>query len=461
MNGRLKQQREKKFFAEQNGAGAELRAVVDAIDRAQAVIHFTPQGIVQSANRNFLEAMGYTLAEIEGKHHRIFVDPAYAQSAGYERFWETLRRGEFVRGEFKRIGKGGKEVWLLASYNPVFDASGKLIGVVKFATDITADKLRNADYKGQIEAIQRTQGVIEFSLDGTILTANRNFLDLMGYTLAEVEGKHHSLFVEPGFEKSAEYQEFWRNLREGHADSRVFKRIGKNGKVVWIQASYNPILDLDGRPFKVVKFASDLTGIITETESTQRTAQSVAAATEEMSSSIAEIGRSMELSRDAAARIAASSGESGAQAAHLLESTRAMERIVKLIQEIAGRVNMLALNATIEAARAGEAGRGFAVVASEVKTLSDQTAKATSEIAREIGAIQETSTRVAASIQETVSCAGDVEQHVTSVATAIEEQSAVTKEIAGHANAMVAAVETILEETRRTKDPGQPMAKAA
>ena len=427
---------------------SEFRSEIEAINRAQAVIHFDLQGKVLDANQNFLDTMRYSLDEIRGKHHRIFVDPAYARSSAYEDFWSNLRSGKFESGEFKRIAKGGHEVWLQATYNPIFDAQGNLVKVVKFASDITAVKQKSIDIHGQIEAIHRTQGVIEFDLQGTILNANEIFLRLMGYSLSEVQGQHHSMFVAPELVASAEYKTFWENLRAGRPDARVFERFGKNGKRVWIQASYNPILDLNGKPVKVVKFASDLTKIIDQTEVTQQTAQQVAAATEEMSSSIGEISHNMDLSREATGKIATISAESGQAASHLTDSMKAMERIVGLIRDIAGRVNMLALNATIEAARAGEAGRGFAVVAGEVKNLSDQTAKATNEIHKEIANVQKISDHVAGTIQDTVEAVSRVGDYVRSVATAMEQQTAVTKEIAEHSSQMVTAVDSILREAR-------------
>jgi methyl-accepting chemotaxis protein len=429
---------------------ADLKGVVNAINRVQAMIYFSLDGTILDANENFLSVMGYTLAEIKGKHHRIFAEPAYAHSAAYREFWSKLGRGEFDRGEYKRIGKGGKEVWLLASYNPIFDKDGKNIKVVKFATDVTAEKLRNADFAGQMAALDKVQAIIEFNLDGEILNANQLFLSLMDYTLEEIKGRHHKMFVEPGEETSQAYLDFWRNLRAGKADSRVFKRLGKHGKGVWIQASYNPILDTDGRPFKIVKFASDLTGLIDNTELTQRNAASMQTATGELSSSIAEISRSMDLSRQATGKIIETATASGEQASNLVQSMRAMERIVGLIRGIAGRVNMLALNATIEAARAGEAGKGFAVVATEVKNLSDQTAKATDEISREIGSVQAISGKVADSIRATVDGVGLVNQYVSSVATAMEEQSAVTNEISDHSTQMVSAVKSILDQARKS-----------
>jgi len=275
------------------------------------------------------------------------------------------------------------------------------------------------------------------------------FLDTIGYSMAEIQGKHHSMFVDPGEVNSEAYREFWRSLRSGVAETRVFKRIGKNGRRIWLQASYIPILDPNGQPFKVVKFATSLTEIMNQIASTQQTAESVATATEEMSCSIAEIGRNIEMSRVAAGKILTTSTASGAEASSLVTSMQSMEKIVSLIRDIAERVNILALNAAIEAARAGEAGRGFAVVATEVKNLSGQTAKATDEIAREIGSVQSISGRVASSIQQTVEGVGLVNQYVTSVATAIEEQSAVTKDISEHSTRMVQSVLDMVERMQK------------
>ncbi len=238
---------------------SELAAQVEAIRKSQAVIEFEMDGTILFANDNFLQAMGYSLDEIVGKHHSIFAEPAYAASPEYTRFWEKLNRGEFDSGEYLRFGKGGKEVWIQASYNPLLDSNGKPFKVVKFATDITAEKLRNADYRGQIEAIGKSQAVIEFDMDGTILTANENFLNAMDYSLDEIVGKHHSMFAEPAYAASTEYKVFWARLNQGQFDSGEYKRIGKGGKEIWIQASYNPIMDMSGRPFKVVKYATDIT----------------------------------------------------------------------------------------------------------------------------------------------------------------------------------------------------------
>jgi methyl-accepting chemotaxis protein len=238
----------------------EQTAELAAIDKVQATIEFALDGTILAANKNFLDAMGYTLEEIKGKHHSMFVEPAYRDSADYKTFWAALNRGEFQSAEYKRIGKGGREVWIQASYNPIFGRDGKPFKVVKFAIDVTRQKLETAGYMGQIAAINKSQVVIEFNLDGTIVTANQNFLDAMGYSLAEIQGRHHSMFVDPSYRDTAEYKAFWAALNRGEYQAAEYKRIAKGGREVWIQASYNPILDMNGRPYKVVKFATDITG---------------------------------------------------------------------------------------------------------------------------------------------------------------------------------------------------------
>jgi methyl-accepting chemotaxis protein len=274
-------------------SSSDMASQIAAINRSQAVIEFTPDGKIVHANANFLNALGFTQDEIKGQHHRMFVDPAYRDSAEYRAFWQKLGRGEFDAAQYKRIGKGGKEIWIQASYNPMLDRSGKVIGVIKFATDITAEKLKNADFEGQMAAIHKAQAVIEFNLDGTIISANENFLNVLGYTLQEIKGQHHSMFVEPGFRQSPDYRLFWEKLGRGEFDAAQYKRIGKGGKEVWIQASYNPILDASGRPFKVVKFASDITAMRMAVEQTRDAV--TAAKNKDLSQRIPMAGKTGEL----------------------------------------------------------------------------------------------------------------------------------------------------------------------
>ena len=240
-------------------ASGDMLAIYQALDRVQAIIEFDLDGTVVSANENFLGLFGYEVNEVIGKHHRMFCDPAYVESDAYAEFWKKLGRGELHMAEFKRLTKGGREIWLQASYNPVFDKDGKPVRIVKFATDVTASKLQIAEYEGKIRAIERAQAVIEFELDGTVITANENFLRIFGYKLDEVVGKHHRIFCDPGYAESLEYARFWQKLGRGEYEADEFKRITKDGAEVWLQASYNPIFDMEGRPLKVVKFASDIT----------------------------------------------------------------------------------------------------------------------------------------------------------------------------------------------------------
>ena len=238
---------------------ADYAGQVAAIRKSQAVIEFGMDGTVLDANDNFLNALGYTLDEVKGRHHSMFVEPAYKQSNEYREFWAALNRGEYQAAEYKRIGKAGKEVWIQASYNPILDLNGKPFKVVKYATDMTEEKLRNADYTGQIAAIRKSQAVIAFDMNGTVLDANHHFLNALGYALEEIKGRHHSMFVDEAYRQSPEYKEFWAKLNRGEYQAEEYKRIGKGGREVWIQASYNPILDLNGKPFKVVKYAIDVT----------------------------------------------------------------------------------------------------------------------------------------------------------------------------------------------------------
>ena len=238
---------------------ADLKAVYQALDRVQAIIEFDMEGITLSANDIFLDVMGYELDEIVGQHHRMFCEAEYADSSEYKAFWNQLSKGDLHCAEFKRLAKDGREVWLQASYNPVLDGKGKPVKVVKFATDITADKRSNAEMEGMLAAINRSQAVIQFGLDGSVLDANENFLRIFDYDLADIVGRPHRMFCDPSYAESDEYRNFWHRLGNGDYESGEFKRLNREGVEVWLQASYNPIFDEEGRLLKVVKFASDIT----------------------------------------------------------------------------------------------------------------------------------------------------------------------------------------------------------
>ncbi|NEW98128.1 PAS domain-containing methyl-accepting chemotaxis protein [Rhodopseudomonas sp. BR0G17] len=403
-----------------------------AIGRAQAVIEFAMDGTVLTANDNFLAAMGYSLGEIKGKHHSMFVEPSVRDGSDYREFWSRLNRGEYFPGEFKRIGKGGKEIWILASYNPILDARGKPFKVVKYATDVTAQKLKNADFSGQIDAIRKSQAVIEFGIDGTVLDANDNFLHALGYSLGEIKGRHHSMFVDPAEREGAAYRAFWAALGRGDYQAGEYKRIGKGGREVWIQASYNPILDLNGRPFKVVKYATDTTRQVLTRMGNERVRammESVAAGAEELNASVREISEAMTKSRQTAMNAVGEVDAADSQANQLNDAAQAMSGIVELINHITGQINLLALNATIESARAGEAGRGFAVVAAEVKNLANQAKQATDKIGAEIGNLTSISGDVVGALGKIKTAIQNVSEYVSSTAAAVEEQSTVTSEM--------------------------------
>ena len=237
---------------------SDEKNICNALRKSLAVIEFDMKGNILDANEGFCQLLGYELSELKGKHHSMFVDTAEASASAYADFWKKLGRGEFDKAQYRRIGKGGKEVWIEATYNPVM-RGGKPYKVVKIATDVTAGKLKSAEDSGKITAISKAQAMIEFELDGTIITANDNFLKALGYSLSEVAGKHHRIFCDPAFAQSSEYTAFWKKLGSGEFIAAEFMRLSKDGRHVHIQASYNPIFDANGRVFKIVKFANDVT----------------------------------------------------------------------------------------------------------------------------------------------------------------------------------------------------------
>jgi methyl-accepting chemotaxis protein len=242
---------------------ANARGEIAALNRSQAMIEFDMEGLILTANANFLSMFDYRLEDIQGRHHSIFVDPIERNAQPYRLFWENLRRGNYASAAFRRLTKGGHSVWIQASYNPVFDAEGKPYKIVKFASDITRAREEAADHEAQMLALDRSTAIIQFAPDGIILNANANFLKVMGYELSLVQGRHHSIFMPPGDAETPAYADFWRTLREGRYVASTFRRQHRDGSIVWLQASYNPVMAPDGSVQKVVKFATDVTRQVT------------------------------------------------------------------------------------------------------------------------------------------------------------------------------------------------------
>ncbi len=383
---------------ELEAALADCHALHAALQRSMAIVELMPDGTVIDANDNFCRTLGYTLSELKGQHHRRLCDPAYAGSPEYDTFWASLRRGEFFRGPVRRRQRDGRDVWLEATYNPVLGPDGRVVKVVKFATDVTPQVIEAASQRAMVDAIERSMAVIEFATDGRILRANDNFCRAMGYSTRELAGQHHRIFCPEDFVRGPEYAQFWARLGRGEFCSGQYLRLDRQGREVWLEASYNPVFGPDGQVVKVVKFATDISERIrrhmAEREGAE-TAYKVALETREISQS----GEGIILDTvDKMQHIAGIVDESAALVAVLGEQTARISSIVGTIREIADQTNLLALNAAIEAARAGESGRGFAVVADEVRKLAERTGKSTGEIAAMIQTIQKETGSVTASM---------------------------------------------------------------
>ena len=398
---------------------ADLNGQIAAIGKAMAVIEFDLKGVILNANDNFLGAIGYSLEEIKGQHHSMFVVPEERPTPEYRAFWEKLARGEYDAGQYRRLAKGGKEIWIQASYNPIHGPDGKPFKVVKYATDITAQKMQHADFSGQLAAIGKAQAVIEFSLDGIILDANENFLAVTGYTLRDIKGRHHSMFVERAHRESTEYRLFWEKLGRGEHDHGQYRRVGKDGKEIYISASYNPIFDLNGKPFKVVKYCTDVGEQVRAAKqlevAVQQTQEVVTAAKDgdltgripmegkdgsiadlcggvnsvldTMSGVVGNIKNATEAINTAAKEIASGNTDLSArteqQAASLEETASSMEELTSTVKqnaENAKQANQLAIGASDVALKGGQ------VVNSVVTTMS-QISEASKKIADIIGVI--------------------------------------------------------------------------
>ncbi|MCI9867838.1 PAS domain-containing methyl-accepting chemotaxis protein [Rhizobium skierniewicense] len=518
------------------GKNADARHVLEALSSSQAVIEFDLKGNILNANKNFCSALGYELSEIIGKHHRIFCDKDYVASPTYANFWASLARGKYDAGEYKRIRKDGSEAWIEASYNPVF-RGGRPYKVVKTATVITEKKVKAAEDNSKLEAISRSQAMIEFKPTGEIITANENFCNAMKYSLGDIVGKHHRIFCDPAYTASSKYVDFWERLAKGEFISDEFVRFAKNGQEVWIQAAYNPIIDSNGKVIKVVKFATDVTprmsaistladalrmladgelrqhldkpfvpsmeklrgdfnDVIEKLRSTMQTvaqnsatiasgsaeirtgADQLATRTEQQAASLEETAAALEeittavkdssMRADEAGKLVVSTKKSAEVSGSIVhraigamdeisQSSGQITNIIGVIDDIAFQTNLLALNAGVEAARAGEAGKGFAVVAQEVRELAQRSASA----AKEIKNLINTSRQQVANGVELVGQTGDalkdivnqvglIEMNVSAIVDASKEQANGLAEINEAVNLMDQATQknaAMVEET--------------
>ncbi|WWF08181.1 PAS domain-containing methyl-accepting chemotaxis protein [Pseudomonas trivialis] len=381
----------------------ESNAKLAAIGRSMAMIEFDPAGVILDANDNFCKAMGYSVEDIRGKHHRLFCEEAYTHTEAYATLWRDLARGEAISGTFMRLNKRGEEVWLEASYMPVLDDEQRVLSVIKVASDISARVHREHENQSLIDAIGRSMAVIEFTPQGQILNANDNFLGTVQYSLDEIVGQHHSLFCHREEVESPAYRAFWDSLNRGEYHSHRFERKNKYGKTLFLEASYNPIFDASGRLYKVVKFASDITDQVTSL----RTAADSAHATSVQNDVCARKGsqvvqQTVQIIED----ISHDLNQAAVSIDAVNKQSEIIGTIVQTIRSIAEQTNMLALNAAIEAARAGEHGRGFAVVADEVRSLAARTSQATLEIVEVVRKNHDLSASAVSSMQSSLSRTG-------------------------------------------------------
>ncbi|MCF5770002.1 methyl-accepting chemotaxis protein [Aeromonas veronii] len=390
----------------------EQQGFFDAVHGSVATITFTPDGTVLAANDLFLNLVGFSAPEVIGQHHRIFCDKLYAQSSDYQQFWADLKQGRSRTGVFQRFNKRGEAIWLEATYFPV-KLRGVVTKVIKIAADITEHHLQLLSQQAVVTALDRSLAVIEFTPGGEVIVANGNFLHTMGYTLAQVQGKHHRIFCDDQFYRDQPH--FWDELGRGQFKSGLFCRQNSHGSKVWLEATYNPILDEHRKVVKVIKFASDITERINKSDAVREAAMLAHDAARE-TLNCAERGAGLLSSVvDTSSLIASQLTHSIGLINQLNEQSRSIEAIVSTISSIADQTNLLALNAAIEAARAGDQGRGFAVVADEVRQLAARTSLSTDEIAKVVQNNRELTAKVTSEMSDVASSAELGKQQVGEV----------------------------------------------
>ncbi|MFM4723071.1 PAS domain-containing methyl-accepting chemotaxis protein [Aeromonas veronii] len=396
----------------------EQQGFFDAVHGSVATITFTPDGTVLAANDLFLNVVGFSAPEVIGQHHRIFCDKLYAQSSDYQQFWADLKQGRSRTGVFQRFNKRGEAIWLEATYFPV-KLRGVVTKVIKIAADITEHHLQLLSQQAVVTALDRSLAVIEFTPGGEVIAANGNFLHTMGYTLAQVQGKHHRIFCDDQFYRDQPH--FWDELGRGQFKSGLFCRQNSHGSKVWLEATYNPILDEHRKVVKVIKFASDITERINKSDAVREAAMLAHDAARE-TLNCAERGAGLLSSVvDTSSLIASQLTHSIGLINQLNEQSRSIEAIVSTISSIADQTNLLALNAAIEAARAGDQGRGFAVVADEVRQLAARTSLSTDEIAKVVQNNRELTAKVTAEMSDVAGSAELGKQQVGEVNEVMSE----------------------------------------
>ncbi len=359
---------------------AAAQQMADALDATLAVIEFSPDGVILRANARFHQSLHYSEEELVGRHHRLLCEEAYAKSTEYRQFWQALGRGESRSGRFRRLSAQGTHVWLEASYIPVTDNRGTVTKVVKLARDITRNVENEQHLNSVMAAIDTSMAVIEFNLHGEVISANDNFLRTMNYSAEQIRGQHHRLFCNAEYAGSQHYQDFWQRLRQGEYMAGTFERRSRDGRRIWLQATYNPLHDATGKLYGVIKIATDITPDIERRNAESQAAQLAYDTALETDQSAVNATRSVDKTIKMVRNIEQHLQNMAGQITDLNDQSGKIERIVDMIQAIADQTNLLALNAAIEAARAGNQGRGFAVVADEVRNLALRTRQATEEI---------------------------------------------------------------------------------
>ncbi|MEE5082836.1 PAS domain-containing methyl-accepting chemotaxis protein [Pseudomonas alliivorans] len=417
----------------------ELQCRDSSIDRSLAVIRFKPDGHILDASDYFLDTLGYARDEVIGKHHKVFCEPCFYNSNEYKKFWQNLANGESQKGTFKRVKKDGSFVWVEATYFPVKDENNKTIEICKIASDVTASQERLLLLDSAYTAISRSMAVIEFTPEGVVLTANDNFLNVMGYRLTDIKGRHHSMFCFDDF-----YQKnpsFWQNLKNGIFCGGQFERKNSSGNTIYLEATYNPVIDGNGEVIKVIKFASDVSTQRHKTEEIRKAAELSFTTAEETSQislrGIESLGSSIDLSQKTVDLI----NNAVALINELNTQAKDIEKIVTTIQSVAEQTNLLALNAAIEAARAGEMGRGFAVVADEVRLLAARTSRATVEIQSVVTENGKLTQQLNVNMNSIANSADENNDQIVSVTT-------IMREISDGADHVARTVSTLFKENR-------------